>query len=444
MVNVENSNQGGAAANLSTQCLQFAVEHYLKPSGDFNGLPLDKLAVSTGAEWSALQGAVAALVQGGSANVHWTEVDGNPHINRHGFAPPADQLEHLRCATSPSRHCCLFPGREALAKAVVTANFSGRPYTLELALGAGQLAFRSFEVQVLENYRNDPRYSYTCSDVGGNICISTEGSEGTLAVKESDRVLLQTFGFSYDDQRNRYVAVFLRYLHGLSSEHQLIWRAREVTTPTKLHPDYYRSTVLGSWDLSTPLLEALCMEIWLINKMTLVMRGRALFKGDFGKYAESRPRKLALLIRPTLEEYNAGVHLLDKVLSDNLSHDFFRGLVDLETERERDDGRIEVTQKGTLALLDDWMRKTYRTTDWSPWDEAIASLKKVRRLRQKPAHALHEDVFDPRYARDFAALCADAYQALATLRGALQRHPDVQAAGISVPQNLQDGKVWTA
>jgi glutaredoxin 3 len=58
--------------------------------------------------------------------------------------------------------------------------YADRPYTRELALGEAQLDLRSFDLQVLEAYRNDPRY--TCPDVDSSICISTEGSEGVHAV----------------------------------------------------------------------------------------------------------------------------------------------------------------------------------------------------------------------------------------------------------------------
>jgi hypothetical protein len=37
---------------------------------------------------------------------------------------------------------------------------------------------------------------------------------------ERDKVSLQSFGLGFDDQRNPYVIVHLRYLAGLSAEHQ--------------------------------------------------------------------------------------------------------------------------------------------------------------------------------------------------------------------------------
>lgn len=176
--------------------------------------------------------------------------------------------------------------------------------------------------------------------------------------------------------------------------------------------------------------------------MSQVIQSQPLFKRDFGKCAESRPQKLALLIRPTLEEFNATVLLLDKVLSDNISSKFFEGLVPLESERKRPDGRIKVQRKGTISLLDEYIRSVYRTKDWSPWEAAIAALRAVRKLRQSPAHTVREDEFDLKYAVQFRDLAANAYQALVTLRTCLQRHPAVSRAGIEVPRPLEEGKVW--
>ena len=91
-----------------------------------------------------------------------------------------------------------------------------------LALGKAQLEYKSFELSVLELYRNDPRYSYEYDDIHGYISIRDE-LYGKSKMKASDEILLESFGVSFDDEDNVYVAVFLRYLSRLSPEHQLIW-----------------------------------------------------------------------------------------------------------------------------------------------------------------------------------------------------------------------------
>src|SRR4029453_9914695 len=75
------------------------------------------------------------------------------------------------------------------------------------------------------------------------------------------------------------------------------------------------------------------------------------------------------------------------------------------------DGKIVVQAKGTLTLLNDWLRSYFRTPDWTAWDEAFKHLKKVRRLRQQPAHAVNENVFDQKYIHDQRQLMVRAYSA---------------------------------
>src|SRR5258706_13376016 len=87
-----------------------------------------------------------------------------------------------------------------------------------LALGGAHLDFRPFELHVLEQYRNDPRYYYQVSDVDGHISVRDEHYFGT-EMKDSDKVLLR-LGLAYNDLMNRAVAVFLTDLHRLSPEHQ--------------------------------------------------------------------------------------------------------------------------------------------------------------------------------------------------------------------------------
>ena len=83
----------------------------------------------------------------------------------------------------------------------------------------------------------------------------------------------------------------------------------------------------------------------------------------------------------SLEEFNNFILLFDKMLSDNISRDFFQKELSYEKEIERKDGKIQVQQKGTLQILDDWIRIFFRTHDWQPWEESMKALRKVRKLR---------------------------------------------------------------
>src|SRR5205823_3781692 len=118
-----------------------------------------------------------------------------------------------------------------------------------------QLSFRSFDLSVLEFYRNDPRYEYENRDLDGSISVRNEFYKSP-EMHQRDQVVLQTFGFSYDNKLNRAVAVFLRYLADLSSEHQQIWRAKELSEKYRLHPDYFTQTIIGDFTSHIPVSTA--------------------------------------------------------------------------------------------------------------------------------------------------------------------------------------------
>jgi len=295
---------------------------------------------------------------------------------------------------------------------------------------------------VLEFYRNDPRYFYESNDISGFISVKDKYYRSGR-MEERDQVLLQSFGFSYDQDFNRAVAVYLRYLADLSPEHQQIWKAKELTGDYRLHPDYFCTTIIGDWGECVPIFDAFILKLWIINQMAGAMGRPPLFRQDFGKYGENKPKKLGFLIRPTLEEFNSFVLLLDKMLSDNINKEFFRNEVPYVTEIKRKDGKIQVQNRGTLQILDHWVRKYIRPEHWEPWDESIEILRKIRKMRQKPAHAIDENIFDQQYFKDQRELIINAYTAIRTLRMMLENHPAVKAADIEIPDWLREGKIWT-
>ena len=84
------------------------------------------------------------------------------------------------------------------------------------------------------------------------------------------------------------------------------------------------------------------------------------------------------------------------MISENINRDFFSGKVVLEEEKKREDGKIVVTPKGTLALLAEWLEQSITTTVGSV-DDLIKPFKEIRKLRQKPAHTLITDEYSTEY-----------------------------------------------
>jgi hypothetical protein len=250
---------------------------------------------------------------------------------------------------------------------------------------------------------------------------------------------MQSFGFAYDNDLNRAVAVFLRYLADLSPEHQRVWHAKMLSGDYKLHPDYYRNSILGDWGTRISIFEAFTQELKVINQMSALIGKPALFRNIF---QSERPKEFGFLLRPTLAELNAFVLLLDKMLSDNIDKAFFQNDVPLEEDKTRPDGKIEVRQKGTLALLEEWLRKYFRPADSKPFESMLTAFRTVRRLRQKPAHAVNENLFDLTYFKEQRKTMIEAYDALRTLRLIIANHPKVRRNPPEIHEHLAKGEIW--
>lgn len=410
--------------------LKTIIKFFLE-SREFNGISASTFEISK----REIRGLIAELVKEGKVSICFGDIFPNPHVKAFNAEPIKTQIHKIN--TLGLQDACLYPEKEALIKIVDQTKFQDKPFTLKLALGEPQLSYYSFDLSVLEGYRNDPRYHFDLDDISGSLSVKSEHYESGTMV-ESDQIFLQTFGFSYDSNMNRAVAVYLWYLATLSPEHQRIWHTKLLSDDYKLHPDYHRQT-MGSFPKGVSIFTAFLGEMHHINEMSKLMDRAILFKKEFT--GDKRPRAFSFLLRPTLKEFNDFVHLLDKMISDNINLDFFKGDISLEEEIERSDGRLIVKPKGSLRILDDWLTQTVRFPDPTRKNQMITIFKKVRKKRQHPAHAIEEDVFDQKYFMEQRVLMKDAYDAIRDLRLIFKNHP--QAKNYDVPAWLQKGKIWT-
>ena len=203
------------------ELLAKVVKQYLE-SGDFNGY---RVTPDLDAKL------IATLISDRDLELHCADRHPNPSIRAFPADAIGEQIGKIHHVDG-----CLYPTPEFLKQHVTSDG--ERPFTTMLAQGAAQLEFRAFDLSVLEFYRNDPRYYYSTDDIHGTISVRQEHS----GLRDSDQVFLQTFGYCYDEDFNRAVAVFLRYLHDLTPEHQRIWQARLLDRKHHLHPDYYRTS----------------------------------------------------------------------------------------------------------------------------------------------------------------------------------------------------------
>jgi hypothetical protein len=409
-----------------------AVTRFYLDSGDFNGTPVHSIDLPL----EDLRNVVAGLVREEKLAVNF----GDRHPNAHVKAFPADPVEEqlAKLATAAFENACLYPTPPHLAEIVGADLFKDRPFARRLALGMAQLEYFAFDLRVLERYRNDPRYHYETDDIQGWISVRDRYYESE-EMKESDQVLLEHFGFGYDrDVTTRAVVAFVRDLDRLSPEHQQLWELHRLDGEYLPHPDFW-AAMMGSWDLKASIFQAFVEELRQINEMCKLIGRPPLFRDDF---AESRrPKKFGFLLRPTLAEYNDFVLLLDKMISDNIERAFFQTDVEFEILEERNDGKFVARQKGTLKALEEWLMSKFRPKEPKPLEDMFENFRKVRKLRQKPAHAVNEDIFDQKYFREQRELIIDAYGAMRTLRLILANHP--RTRGHEVPEWLYKGEIWT-
>jgi hypothetical protein len=405
-------------------------------SHDFNGMPAMELASKLNLDHENLIKGLSSLIEDETASVVFGDIHPNPHIRAFPDEAKYDQIAKL--STPKLDHACVYPLPKHLEKVVHRSEYEGSPFTLSLALGTPQLAFRAFDLSVLEHYRNDPRYYYSNNDVLGSISVHDEYFRSNQ-MAESDQVLLQTFGFCYDSDFNRGVAAFMRYLSRLSPAHQQIWKAKELSGDYRLHPDYFRISILGEWGEKISIFTAFIEEIKVINAIAEAMGRAHLFRNEFSQ--GQKPREFSFLVRPTLGEFNDFVLLLDKMISENISKDFLRNEVPDEYEELRGNGKVLVRPKGTLTMLDEWIHQYFCTDDWDPPNRMLRAFREIRRKRQRPAHAIDENVSDQKYFHDQRELMMRAYEGMRTLRLMLADYAQVD--NIKIHSYVQDGRIWT-
>lgn len=415
--------------------LSLITKNYLR-SEDFNGISLQVLNKKSKLKINELNDILKSLLLKNKISLNFGDFHPNPYIKALQQDSAEIQIEKLQRYNSGS--VCVYPSQIHLEIVVDSTLHNNKPFTRKLALGEPQLSFYSFDLSILEFYRNDPRYYYNCDDVFGSICISDTYYQSS-DMAESDQIIMDTFGFSYDSSMNRAVAVFLRYLTRLSPEHQQIWHAKMIKKTYKLHEGYFKSSILGTWPEGISIFDAFLEELHVINEMCGIIEMPPFFNREMG--SESKPKEFSFLLRPTSKEFNDFVHLLDKTISENINIKFFSDEIELEYEEKRKNGKVVLKQKGTLQLLDEWLQLKFKAKDRAPINNMIKTFKGIRRLRQKPAHKIDDNIFDQQYFKKQRDLMMDAYEGISLLREIFSMHPKIK--GFKIPDAISEGKIWT-
>lgn len=406
------------------------IKSYYLNSRDFNGYPIRDIKKDFELNINEAKKILEILIKENKASLNFGDIHPNPYIM--AFKKEGKDIQIAKLKSSDLEHVCVYPSPSLLKKTVDPSDYLGKPFTLKLAFGEPQLAFYSFNLSILDFYHNDPQYRYWSNDISGTICYETENME------ESDKILLESFGFSYNKDMDRAVAVFLIYLSRLSPEHQQVWNAKLKRGEFFLHPGYMQSSILGEWPEKVSIFDAFVEELHHINEMCKIIGRPPLFRKTF--HGEQKLKDFCFILRPTLKKHNEFISLLDKMISQNINRNFFLYDIPLENEITRNNGKIEVQPKGTILLLDDWLKIKFKTKDRKPIEDMIDTFKQIRKMRQNPAHKVEDDVYDQKYFKKQREIIIKAYSSIRIIRLMLANHPKLK--DYKVPEWLFSGKIW--
>ena len=407
--------------------LKRATDHYLK-SGDFNGLYFHE------SEPDQRQEAVD-LVRGGYLQVVSEADYPNPHIRPWPSRRSVeDQVGDVEKLPESDYGVCLYPTAKALSPRRVSKAVAEQPFSRAMAKGRGTLELAYFGFDVLEPYRNDPRFRFQFYDFGARASVSDEVYLDENE-PDSDKILMEHVGFAYDlsgydpaDANSpilRRVCAFYGDLAKLSQTHQARWRTYQVEDDEDLRPHpVWWGQMMGHWPDGLGPFEKIFVELNAINTLHERAFNQVLFRSS------ERPDDFGWVLRPSQDEFDRFILQLDKILSENLRHDAF----DVHGVPRKDKQGNNV---GSLNRLDGFLEA--KGVEKEPRTEVLKPLREVRQARQRPAHALRRNVTDKSFIHKQADLLERVGWSLEQLRCFLQTHPSNRSWK---PPEYLDGKSY--
>lgn len=410
---------------------EYVTEQYLISArrGSYNGVS-GIAALLHGPIKEGLRDALTAAIQAEKLECVW---DVNPHIKRFWAHPIPKQLELLAKAKPDS--FCIYPTEKHLMEMVADGEMRDRPFSRRLLLGEPQLEFATFELQVLSRYAHDPRFILNFEDYAGNISISNEHYESNKT-RERDRVGLQSFGLAIDQAQIPHIVVFLRYLDNLSGEHQHYWNSF-LTDRVPMCHEYYQSSILGEFWENRCIRNAIGQEISVINAMANANFGKELFRQELSREI---PIDISAFSVPSSENFSRMVLAWDKLLSDNLRSDFFPSDIARSNKTLNKKGDVHIQPKGTINILSEWMtRQCENEEDKRLVEDVVTMLKKIRDLRQRPAHSFSKNQFSEDFYKKRRALLCQIFEGLRALRVFFSALPN--SVSVAVPEWLNSNEI---
>lgn len=208
------------------RALRAVVSYYLG-SHDFNGIPGSRLSTELELSLPRTKKLILKLRNRRLVDVVGPSTFVNPHIRPFTRIPLEAQDQDLQ--RDPANFC-VYPSQDVLLRMVDPIRYYDRPYTLELALGEGQLELRYARSEVLEHYlSHQERYDVRDAIEGGSIRVK-DGYY--LSVPESERSEIfrgpKRYGRRQLRETGGAVCNILWDLSSFSPPEQAYWRAFEL------------------------------------------------------------------------------------------------------------------------------------------------------------------------------------------------------------------------
>lgn len=310
-------------------------------------------------------------------------------------------------------------------------------YTKEYKKDKNFPNLRYFKLEVLDRYKNNPIYLIEEGGVSLFISIKDEYYNNS-SIEDDDKILIQSLGYAYRKENNsKFVVTYLVYLKDLPKKQQDYWASCEVEGEFLLDNDFFNQEFQAEFTDRVNIFDAFLQEIFEINKICSIEERPPLFNYN---YKNEKPTEFSWATKETLNSYNTLIHLFDKFVSENINKDFFKGKIELEEEKTREDGKVLIIQKGTLRLLEEFLDKYFKTPTPEPKTKMIKHFKDVREKRQSPAHKVNKDVYDPKYKEEIKKLVIESYISIRTLRLIFMNFPKARI-DYNPPEWLQKGKI---
>lgn len=402
---------------LATQLLKSIQEMFLN-SGDFNGFHLHGELITSSTINAAIE-----LLEKGVVEVISGQDFPNMHIRPwKSVRTVREQVLDLNELQPDDYGLCLYPTEMAMNGVALAELFDNAPFQTAMARCKGAtLEPAYFSTDVLEAYRNDARYRFNMGDFGVDLGISDEAYSNEEE-PDKDKVSLVHLGFAYDFSKSqedssegpiiRRVVAFYGDLDDLTSEHQQRWSSYQVPSNGLVpHPVWYRSQ-MGEWIDGIGPFGRLGHELGSLNDLFERVWGEKLFS------TSRLPDEFGWILRPDQREWDSFIHLFDKLLSENLRHAAF------DAAGVPKKGKKDPQRFGTIKRLHEFMVMNRVEEEVATW--GVKPLREVRAARQRPAHALRNNVTDLTLVRKQKDLLRDVNEVLINLREWLSIHPKNQ------------------